>query len=168
MLDLLTVYWYINKYDTIAVSTLYTVHYSKLVSLVYKSPLAFLCQQSYNSLIVTAAHIKSSLHSLTLSFTSELLTLNSLSRFLSHSSTADSQLILGPRYIAPDRTQQKTPFPTMLQLLGVVAETCLPSRCLAMGVYCVHCSGLQAVLRYYSSYFLVVIEENHEDLHQYS
>jgi hypothetical protein len=42
----------------------------------------------------------------------------------------------GPRYIASGRTQRKTPFVTILPLLGVVAETCLLSSCLAIVVSC--------------------------------
>jgi hypothetical protein len=45
-----------------------------------------------------------------------------------------TQLAWGPHYVASGRTQQKTPVPAILPLLGVVAETCLPSRCLAVVV----------------------------------
>jgi hypothetical protein len=39
-----------------------------------------------------------------------------------------------PRYIAPGRSQIKTRLSTILPLLGIVAETCLPSHFLAMDV----------------------------------
>jgi hypothetical protein len=48
---------------------------------------------------------------------------------------ASTQLDWGPRYIAPGRTQQKTPIPTILLLFGIVSEMCLPNHCLAMNLY---------------------------------
>jgi hypothetical protein len=68
---------------------------------------------------VTAAHIKSSFHTVVLFFTTALLILNQLVAISSHSSlTAISgvsqlflQLAWDPNYKAFGQTQQKTPFP---------------------------------------------------------
>jgi hypothetical protein len=53
-----------------------------------------------------------------------------------------TQLVWDPCYIASGRTEQKKPFPSLqLKNTSIVAyvffaaETCLPSRCLAMNVY---------------------------------
>jgi hypothetical protein len=83
-------------------------------------------QRFYTSLSVTTAQ-PHSCHSFLRNWTANpQLTLS-----IPQSST---QLAWGPRYIASGRIQKKSPLPTILPLLGVVAETCLPSRCLAIYV----------------------------------
>jgi hypothetical protein len=114
----------------------------------------------YTSLTVTAAHIKSSLHSQTLNST-ELHSVIMMPQFNSsapkptfrqagvsklHWLSQLTQLAWGPRYIASGRIQQETRFPNnpfIFTCLFVAGGTYLPSRCREMNVYCVHYSGFQ-------------------------
>jgi hypothetical protein len=90
-LDLLTTYTAHSELQIItALSLMYTIYRSLEYAKSSQSSLAVSWQRIYNSLTVAAAHINSSLHSLTLLFTTELPALNLLSRFLNHLPTANS------------------------------------------------------------------------------
>jgi hypothetical protein len=98
--------------------------------------------------------MKSSLHSLDLSFTTALpishqppsllssqpdcqLGTHSDASILQLSLLINYQLALGPRSIALGQIQQKRPFPDnplIVVCVFAAAGTCLPSRCLAMDV----------------------------------
>jgi hypothetical protein len=125
-----------SNYNTVAVSTIYSLLLHTPVFSVYSSLKNPFPGNGFNTGSVTGSSLYYS--------TSEVF--SSQPNTFHHNWTANPQLTLSNnqffepawviRFIAPGRTQLKTPSVHNTSVLGIVAETCLPSCCLVMDVSC--------------------------------